>query len=289
MNALSLMHTIRQQIESNRPVFIGRIAGVELQTAYHLVHGKHAELPGNIAELENNAGIRVASQASLQQYVDRLLAAYDHCTAIAEWEQQGQVFAITGKGQQLIARRTPSIPKFPARALEPYYAFLEPADTWSWMPALKGKRILVIHPFQATIQAQLPHLPTLFEGHPEWLEGCTIQVIKPPVTLAGNHENKDWQDHYQAFIADLQTSVQEFDVALVAAGGYGMLIADEIYTRMNKSVIYVGGALQLFFGIIGKRWFDQPDVMKLVTDDWVRPAASDKPPQAVRVEKGCYW
>lgn len=283
------MHTIRLLLKQDRPVFIGRIAGIELQTAYNLVHGNHAELPGNLQELENNAGIRVGSEDSLRHYVDRLLAAYDHCTAIAEWEQQGQVYAITGKGQQLIQRRTPAIPKFPARALEPYYSFLGQNETWSWMPALKGKRVLVIHPFQATIEAQLPNLPVLFEGHPDWMEGCTFQVMKPPVTLAGNHGNKDWQDHYETFLIQLQQCSLEFDIALVAAGGYGMLLADDIYTRMKKSVIYVGGALQLFFGIIGKRWFDQPDVMKLVTDDWVRPAASDKPPQATRVEKGCYW
>ena len=58
---------------------------------------------------------------------------------------------------------------------------------------------------------------------------------------------------------------------------------------MDKSVIYIGGALQLFFGVIGKRWFTNKGIMKLVNDEWIRPLQEDKPGNFVRVEKGCYW
>jgi hypothetical protein len=58
---------------------------------------------------------------------------------------------------------------------------------------------------------------------------------------------------------------------------------------MGKSVMYIGGALQLFFGVIGKRWFDNKDILKLVNDDWIRPDKGDKPDNFTRVEKGCYW
>ena len=280
------MLTLRSLFESGRPFFVGRIAGIELQTAYHLVHGHSQDVTRCLSELENNAGIHVSSSASLQSYVDRLLRAYDHCTAIAEWESDGAVYAITGKGQQLIARRTPSIPKFPARALEPYYA-LE-TEEWSWMECLRGKRILVVHPFEATLRAQLPYLPVLFPGR-EWFPACTFHLLSPPVTLAGNHGGVDWSDSLTTCLTALD-AVPEVDVALVAAGGYGMILADEIHARRpTTSVIYVGGALQLFFGIIGKRWFDQPEVVRLVNDHWVRPLAGDRPPSAVKVERGCYW
>ena len=81
----------------------------------------------------------------------------------------------------------------------------------------------------------------------------------------------------------------DFDIALVAAGGYGMLVADYIFKEMNKSVMYIGGALQLFFGVIGKRWFDNKEILKMVNDDWIRPNKEDKPDNFTRVEKGCYW
>jgi hypothetical protein len=75
----------------------------------------------------------------------------------------------------------------------------------------------------------------------------------------------------------------------VAAGGYGMLISDYLYTKMNISVLYIGGALQLFFGIIGKRWFTNKDILSLTNNDWVRPDPADKPNNFSKVEKGCYW
>jgi len=105
--------------------------------------------------------------------------------------------------------------------------------------------------------------------------------------MAGNHGNKDWQDHLAEFLPSLDQI--EFDVALVAAGGYGMLISDYLFTKRKKSVFYIGGALQIFFGVIGKRWFTNDVIMKLVNDTWVRPALDERPPQYNKVEKGCYW
>ena len=58
---------------------------------------------------------------------------------------------------------------------------------------------------------------------------------------------------------------------------------------MNTSVMYIGGALQLFFGIIGKRWFTNKDILKLMNDEWIRPLSDDKPANFIKVEKGCYW
>jgi len=271
---------IKEIIASNQLFFIGRIAGIELQIAYNRLDGNLHELPNNVLELENNAGIKLASDKSLDLYIKQLLTSYDHCTHIAEWDQSGQVFERTGKGQLLITQRTSSIPKLDALSLEPYY-FKE-----SWMDALKQKRILIIHPFVTTIQKQLHRLNALFPK--PWFEGCTFSFIKPPLTLAGNHQNKDWTLHYQECIDRIKQTT-EYDIALIAAGGYGMLLADFIFTEQKKSAIYIGGALQLFFGIIGKRWFENKEIMKLVTDDWIRPDPSEKPNQYTKVEKGCYW
>jgi hypothetical protein len=263
---------IKKWIETN-PFFIGRIAGCELKVVKPNIL--------DLKELENNAGIHIINDASLNTYTRKLLEAYDHCTVIAEWDQSGKVFAHTGIGQQFIANRTPKIPKIDALALEPYY-FKD-----SWMSALKGKRLLIIHPFAKTFQKQVKNLKRIFPNR-EWFEDCTFQFIQPPVTLAGNHQGIDWQEHYRIFIESLK-KVEDFDIALVAAGGYGMLISDYIFTNLNRSVIYIGGALQIFFGVIGKRWFDNKDIMKLVNDEWVRPVKEDKPPNFTNVEKGCYW
>ena len=144
-----------------------------------------------------------------------------------------------------------------------------------------------MHPFSNTFQKQVPNLKKIFPNQ-LWFEDCEFQFVQPPLTLAGNHNDKDWQEHLEPFLESLR-EVKEFDVALVAAGGYGMLISDFIFKELGKSVMYIGGALQLFFGVIGKRWFDNKDILKLVNDDWSRPDKVDKPENFIKVEKGCYW
>lgn len=273
--------SIKKSIESNIPFFIGRIAGCELKVAYHIKKGNRFDIVDDLLELENNAGIKIVSSESLDKYVHNLIESYLACTIIAEWEKSGKVFMHTGSGQELITKITPNIPKIDARALEPYYV------ENSWMSALKGKRILIIHPFQSTFMKQVHNLKYIFPNT-SWFEDCIIEFIKPPITFAGNHQNKDWQEHYFAFLDQLKEK-KEFDIALISAGGYGMLISHYIYKEMRKSVIYIGGALQLFFGVIGKRWFENKDILKIMNDNWVRPDKEDKPDNFQNVEKGCYW
>jgi hypothetical protein len=276
---------IKSIIESNSTFFIGRVAGVELKVAYKLLNGLSLNPTEELSELENNAGIRATTTESLTNYVNALVAAYSVCTVIAEWPKLGKVFALTGAGQTLISELTPTIPKISALALEPYY-FNEES---SWMPALTGRRLLIIHPFSKTLQKQVPHFSKLFPNC-TWFKDCEFQFIQPPLTLAGNHANLNWETHYSEFISSPAfRELKDFDVALIAAGGYGMLIANHIYTNLKKSVIYIGGALQIFFGVIGKRWFDNKDILKLTNDDWIRPTKDDKPPNFTKVERGCYW
>ncbi len=271
---------IKNIINEGNKFFIGRIAGIELKVAYYVINNILCS-KNDMIELENNAGIFVKNKKSLEEYSKMLFESYLNCTLIAEWETNGIVYSVTGIGQQFIADKTSLTKKIDARALEPYY-FDE-----SWMTALKGKNILIIHPFVKTFKKQLNNLKNIYPDR-EWFDDCKIECIEPPLTLAGNHNNIDWKEHYNKFITKLNM-INDFDIALVAAGGYGMIISNYIFKECNKSVIYIGGALQLFFGVIGKRWFENKDIMKLVNDDWIRPDKEDKPENFNRVEKGCYW
>jgi hypothetical protein len=147
---------IKRVIEENKPFFIGRIAGCELKVAYHLLRGDFMDVVDELIELENNAGIKTNDNTSLKKYVEKLVESYDNCTTIAEWDTDGKVFEHTGIGQKLITSRTPNIPKINALALEPYY-FMD-----SWMPALKSKKILIVHPFTKTFSKQVQNLKKIF-------------------------------------------------------------------------------------------------------------------------------
>ena len=85
----------------------------------------------------------------------------------------------------------------------------------------------------------------------------------------------------------------DFDVAFVSCGGFGMLLCNFIYSNLNKNVIYVGGALQLYFGIMGNRWRTNENILKLKNDKWINVLESDKPPllknDSQLCENSCYW
>ena len=277
---------IKKLIESGTNFLIGRVAGIEAQVCFNIEYNR--DVPADNRQLALNAGIYCKTRESLRTYTDSLMRAYQVSTLIAEWSTSSEVYKETGAGQRLIEKKTPLVPKINALALEPYYCL----QSDPWISALKGKRILIVHPFVNTLKAQYEcgALNKLFINYPEWLsETATIEFIAPPQTAAGNHGTVDWQEHLEAFKVQLKAAEGTFDIALIAAGGYGMLIAEYIYSDLKKSAIYVGGALQLFFGVLGKRWFSIPEIMQFVTDDWVRPVKAAQPTNFKTIEDGCYW
>ena len=154
-------------------------------------------------------------------------------------------------------------------------------------PYTAGKRILVISPFADTFQKQVPHLPKLYGR--DMFPGCTFTFLKPPVTNARN-KARPFMEELGEFTSRVQAVKDSFDVALVSCGGYGNPILGRLY-EMGKSAIYVGGVLQMYFGVYGSRWErERPLVMKLFKNEhWVRPSNDERPPGFENVEESCYW
>jgi len=51
----------------------------------------------------------------------------------------------------------------------------------------------------------------------------------------------------------------------------------------------MGGALQIFFGIMGNRWLNRERVTILQNEHWIRPVNEDMPINSKLCENGCYW
>ena len=76
--------------------------------------------------------------------------------------------------------------------------------------------------------------------------------------------------------AQLYAMADDFDVALVSAGGWGPLVQEFIAETLNKSSIYMGGALQLHFGIWGGRFFNTSSLANaLATSEWTWPEKAE--------------
>lgn len=172
--------------------------------------------------------------------------------------------------------------------------FLEPWFTKSgqpWSRALKGMKVLVIHPFTDTMEKQYQKRTEIFAnkfGEDDILPEMELKFLKAVQSIGGEGAEgfTSWFDAYEYMLNSIKST--DFDVAILGCGAYGFPLAAEI-KRMGKKAIHIGGATQLMFGIKGKRWDDDPDINALYNGAWVSPDAAEKPRHADGVEGGCYW
>ncbi len=113
-------------------------------------------------------------------------------------------------------------------------------------------------------------------------------TLKAVQTIAGQKDER-FADWFEALsYMEQEALAKDFDVALVGCGAYGFPLAARL-KRAGKQVVHMGGALQLLFGIRGKRWDDREDYQVLFNDAWQRPLEEERPAGAAKVENQCYW
>lgn len=159
-----------------------------------------------------------------------------------------------------------------------------------WMKALEGKKVLVIHPFKETIEAQYAKRKLLFKNN-DCLPDFDLKVIKAVQSMAG--EETPFSSWFEAldYMKD-EISKTDFDVAIIGCGAYGLPLAGFIKEELHKKAIHMGGGTQLLFGIKGKRWisdYKDPCYRNLFNENWVFPNEKERPSKATAVEGGCYW
>lgn len=113
---------------------------------------------------------------------------------------------------------------------------------------MQGKRVLAIHPFEKSIQAQYLRREQLFPGT-NVLPQFELMTVKAVQSAAGNPvEFATWAEA----LTSMQQKIDQldFDVALIGSGGYGLPLAAHVKS-LGKQSIHMGGALQILFGIKG--------------------------------------
>ena len=151
-----------------------------------------------------------------------------------------------------------------------------------WTKALKGKKVLVIHPFEESIQANYIKRNKLFANR-EFIPDFELITLKAVQSIAGTQtEFVTWFDALEHM--ERQVDNIDFDIALIGAGGYGFPLAAYV-KRIGKKAIHIGGMLQLYFGIKGKAW----DNMEIYNEFWTLPMDTERPEGFKKVEAGRYW
>jgi hypothetical protein len=158
-----------------------------------------------------------------------------------------------------------------------------------WINTLDGKRVLVVHREKNLIEAQYEKRKRLHRNFalPEF---GNLTVWQPPQTNGFHVGLKTWFDHFFESKDELTKLVQsrQFDVALVSAGSYGMPISQHLKAKGVTSV-YMGGILQMLFGIWGSRWKGSKLYDDAETDAWVWPSKENRPFGFKLVERSSYW
>jgi hypothetical protein len=148
-----------------------------------------------------------------------------------------------------------------------------PADeSRCWLPLLRGRRVLLVCPFAELLRERATR--ETFEavwrktGKP-WFEPAAVEAVELPYGFA-----RATQARYAdalALYADVRDRVEAraFDVALIAAGPLGTLLAADL-KRQGRIAIALGGHLQVLFGVSGRRWRDRPDWRRdYFNDAWI--------------------
>ena len=202
------------------------------------------------------------------------------------------------KEKFLLSKYSPSSTFVANRVIEPFYLVDQPPYVSAilntvqkpWSSELQGRNVLVVHPFSETIVSQYNKHRSgkhLFRRE-DVLPSFTLKTVKTFMTLAGAPPpHGSWTETLEATkrLIDAQAP---FDVVLLGCGSYGMPLTRYVWEKHNATAVYVGGGLQLLFGIKGKRWDDENGKL-LYNEHWVRPLSSDRPTGAGKVEGGAYW
>lgn len=290
---------IYQLLTDNKPCMIARFGSVELMNVNNsrsIKSPKHSvrsyisheqrewwwnEL--NCQQMQTNAGFFPNTKENLLKFGNLICEDAKYLDFLGSWTEE-ELFA------------TDIIPSTTAKAL---LLYLEPY--WSSMPwtkALEGKRVVVVHPFAKLIEKQYQTHRTELFVNPDVLPLFELRTVQAVQSLGGEADGfADWFEALDWMKQEIEK--EDYDIALIGCGAYGFPLAAHC-KRQGKKAVHLGGALQLLFGIRGKRWDNPMYGVKewgipvgmyssLPNEYWIRPDETERPKNANQVEGACYW
>jgi len=283
-------NAIAEEILGKNIFFIGRFGSVEARilTNVELSTQSNGFLSKFISSIRLrkeawiNAGIWPPTSKQLEEFLDVYAESLSFVTTMATWENPQSV----PDEKFLLEKYKITQRRITLSSLDAIQVAANEIDPWTLK--LESRNVLVISTFADLISDQYLFYRNLHNSR--ILPKFNLQTMRPPQTNGISFSRFTWKQNLEKFKADLFEKIKEEkpQIALVAAGAYGMPICSYLY-KSGISVIYVGGALQLLFGIMGKRWEQNSQVLKISTSLWVKPPAKVAPRGFRLIENGTYW
>lgn len=194
--------------------------------------------------------------------------------------EQIDILGVWLKEQKLLKKELSGKKIIPLNDIEPYF------HNKPWSRALKGKRVLVIHPFATSIRSQYKKRTKLFSNE-HVLPDFELITLRAVQSIAG--QKTPYNNWFEA-LAYMKSKIDEidFDIAIIGCGAYGLSLGAYVKS-IGKKAIHMGGATQILFGIKGKRWDDHPIISSFYNEHWIKPLPEETPENKDSVEEGCYW
>ncbi len=283
---------ISNRILDSRPLMVARFGSTELNAVVNYL-GVHRSLRKQdyfgfvtgkvpawwweelkVSQLCSHSGFFPKKIQEVERFCALVLDDMRHLDVLGSWLPN----------EQYVSAELAGVLRVKMELLNPYFA------KRPWTHVLADKKVLVVHPFSKTIVRQYSKRKLIYPNGilPEF----DLKVVKAVQSIAGQKTPfADWfeaLEHMKCLI-----DAEDYDIALIGAGAYGFHLAAHV-KRSGKKAIHLGGALQLLFGIRGKRW-ENPNYhpiynySALMNEHWVKPDIMEKPANADMVEGGCYW
>ena len=277
MNAEGTCSYIIESIQFGTPFMAGRLGTIELSAMDH-GYQKKLGLQKHISEstinmLCNNAGFFPNSEFYVDKFSELMLESLEEADLLGCWQDNELYYFCHFTNKKVNFCQL--------KYIEP-----ELGNPKSWLSALKGKKVLVIHPYEKTILSQFKKRSDIFPNG--FLPDFELKTIKAVQTIAGTKDER-FETWFEALEwMKKQIDETDFDIALIGCGAYGFPLAAYI-KKIGKQAIHIGGATQLIFGIIGSRWEEKDYVKKCMNEYWIRPLPEETPVKAKTIENACYW
>lgn len=231
--------------------------------------------------MQTNAGFFPVTEENLMKFGEMMVEDSKQVDILGSWLPDEET---------MIAGFKLDLTKVTLLSLEPYWS----KNPWSRI--LEGKKVLVVHPFASLIERQYEEKREALFDDKRVLPKFELKTIKAVQSIGGDCQFENWFEALDSMKAQMDAT--DYDIVLLGCGAYGFPLAAHA-KRMGKQAVHLGGALQLLFGIRGKRW-DNPDYgiqefgkqntyKTLFNSSWVYPSPGFAPQNATQVEGGCYW
>jgi hypothetical protein len=282
--------SIYNLILKNQPALVGRLGGTEARflgefkkiSSFRFFNSFIFKVKPNwkkrVREMNTNAGFYFKSTSEAGEFFDLYKDALTDTDILGAW---GTAFSYIES--DFVEKILEIIPVgMTAPWVQPY---AQNSTSLPWAKALEGKKVLVISPFTESIQKQFANINSVFPDYN--FHNFQLKTLKSPMTINTNYPAvKSWFE----LVNEIKTKMDQidFDIALVSAGSYSYPLA-HYAKKLGKIGIHAGGGLQLFFGIMGKRWEKSDHLFDIVNSSWTRPTQQETPKSAALVEGGCYW